>query len=436
MSLVPRESGALSTGDDMNAILGILVDRVPGVNAAVIFHGSGLALSGVATCLDEVDVVAEEASALGAGLMEAASAALEATATGGSGGGFRSVWVRNDEQSMYCVQIGEDAYAAASTDPDVPAGLLMYRMDKWAKKARSAFEKYGEIDIPEEALPKRRHSHIQHDRPALKAREVSSADLGPIGTGSASVEDGSVDGSPEGESDAAGPTALYAAAMAATTVGLADGPPPVDEPVVDEPVVDESATAAEPFGDWIMVDVPEPPAREPELAPTPEPVVTPALGAAAPPVMFGLAPEPVLEESTFVSDAPVVEDRPALADAMEAWMTPPPPAAPALPEPEREPEVRPARPPAPSTYDLSFAPAPSGGPVAGFPPPVAAPPVAAAPSGGPVAGFPPPVAAPPVQFPRPAEAVWAPAPPEESGAPGLETSPWAAYGGPPPGGGR
>ncbi|MDP3972376.1 MAG: hypothetical protein Q8P61_05640 [Candidatus Nanopelagicales bacterium] len=465
MSLVPKEAGALSTGDDLNAILGILVDRVPGVNAAVIFHGSGLALSGVATCLDEVDVEAEEASALGAGLMQAATAALDATSTGGSTsgstGGFRSVWVRSDEQSMYCVQIGEDAFAAASTDPDVPAGLLMYRMDKWAKKARAAFEKYGEIDIPEEALPRRRHSHIQQDHSTLKAKEVSAEDLGPVGAGQAPSNQ-EADGLGEDESASTGATALYAAAMAATTVGLAKvAEPEAVEAEVAEPEEVEPTLS----GDWLLVDVPEPPVAPPAPEPAPEPVAfaspeTP-VSTITPSAPFGLAPEQA---------GPPAHEPTALADAMEAWLAPPPPAATAAPHAPAPvtPPMSTSRPPVPSTWDLSFAPPPAGAPVVGFPPPGAqaaqaaqarqvqqAPP----PAGAPVVSFPPPgaqaaqaaqarqvqqaqqaqqapQAPPPVQFPRPAGEVWAPAPPVEAGAGETETSPWAAYGGPPTGSGR
>lgn len=158
-----------------------LVDQLPGVSAAMMFDSDGFALSGVARPGGELESEAAEPAAMGANLISAARQALTAGAGSDSAAPVRSIWVRNDRQNLYCVAVGEAAYAVITAEPDVPAGLLMFRIDKWSKLAAQAVDSLS-LTIPQQLGGSDSSRSERADR-KLVAREVRSDRIGPVRVG-------------------------------------------------------------------------------------------------------------------------------------------------------------------------------------------------------------------------------------------------------------
>ncbi len=450
---------------NIDSVLVELIDQLPGVSAAMLFDTDGFALSGVIRPGGTLEPEAAEAAAMGASLIGAARRALAAGAGSQADAPVRSIWVRNDRQNLYCVEVGEAAYAVVTAEPEVPAGLLMFRIDKWSKLAAQAIESLS-LTIPEQPAG----SDLSRAERNLLAVEVPADRIGPVRVG---VPDDIADSDADriepfepyvaDEDAAAGDRgALYAHGGGLVAEDLALDGESFDlaeaigielvaeaeteaeaELLAAEPThMAESAPPAEPMESaWAPPDLPTPPDLPapadlptpsalpqewsvpapvaPEPVPAPVAAVQPKAAEApvaavfaasngleqAPPVAPQLSDDWVIMETAAAPAAPAGPTPMALADAMGDWLAPSAPVAPN---------------PVPTTHSsfpaLSQARAPQGSPVSfAAPPPGFAPVPPAWMAPAPVAARAP-MVAPSSQAPRPT----APAPagrPVSFGAP-------------------
>lgn len=368
---------------NIDAALSELIDQLPGVSAAMLFDTDGFALSDVIRPGGEVEVESAEAAAMGAGLISAARQALAAGSGSGSDDPVRSIWVRNDRQNLYCVGVGEAAYAVVTAEPDVPAGLLMFRIDKWAKLATKAIESLS-LTIPEQLVG----SASERDDRKLLAVEVPADRIGPARVGvpedlQARDEEPFDDVAISTDSADSPRSALYSqGAGLAEAIGI-ELIAEVEEDQGDDEalaVADAPASAADPAAGltsdlatgFAPESMPEPAADatpdawEPPAVVAP-PSVVPALtvvdAAAEAPAAPEIALTPVDAKQAGPFDSSAVPTPPALSDdwvIMETAAVPTPTVAPAAPAAPAAPTApAPAAPaPAPAAAEAAPAPAP------------------------------------------------------------------------------